>query len=266
MGGSGKTPACGLVANRCRRVGRVAVASRSYRGSAKVTHKVHADWEYSGDEAVLLNLLTDDDVTIFAGPRLADVAAVAGRHADIVIVDSGLSTPGLRRTASVITLSDTPLNGIFPSGPLRQPLSTLDEGSIIWATDGTLAAGPVQPAIRSVRFISNVHCARDGALGLAWLQGRTVDVVCGIARPASFVRLLEQQGARVQNVLSCLDHRSPSRRRLAKFYGDRPVVTTAKDYVRWPAGFPVVRIDIELRIIEGQHVLEGLIEGAIDVL
>jgi tetraacyldisaccharide 4'-kinase len=94
-----------------------------------------------------------------------------------------------------------------------------------------------------------------------------VIVTAGIARPDSAARSVESLGLRVEEILPFRDHQSYSAADLAQVLqraGDRPIVTTAKDAVRWRAvpGFQAEGqwwiVDMQFQPREERKILERI--------
>ena len=112
------------------------------------------------------------------------------------------------------------------------------------------------------------HCARHlqdvftrERLPLSTLQDLPVAAVTGIAAPEGFYRELERRGARVVYRKRFADHHRYSQQELLNVInegmaaGARAVLTTEKDYVRFPlverADLPVYFLRVEIEMTSG---------------
>ncbi|MGK0359670.1 MAG: tetraacyldisaccharide-1-P 4'-kinase, partial [Bradymonadia bacterium] len=93
--------------------------------------------------------------------------------------------------------------------------------------------------------------------GPDWLAGRALRVLTGIARPASFIHLLERHGARIVERRVRADHHWFNAREIADL--GSAWVTTAKDRARLPVDCPINTLHIGLRLESGS--LDALIDA-----
>jgi tetraacyldisaccharide 4'-kinase len=202
VGGTGKTPFIIWLADQLRkRRLRVGIIARGYRGSAPnwPQHvQAASDARVVGDEPVLLARRTGCPVV--AGPdRVA-----AARHlleqaqVDVLLSDDGLQHYRLGRRVEVAVVDGTRGmgNGLcLPAGPLREPVSRVNEVDAIvvngggWGHAGVFKA---TPRVREVRQLAG------GALRtLDSFKGKPVHAVAGIGNPQRFFDLLEDEGLEI---------------------------------------------------------------------
>jgi len=202
--------------------------------------------------------------------------------AKVAILDDGLQHRRLARDLEIIVVDmGAPFgNGhTFPRGPLREPLSALGRADLLWLTradeapmGSSRAAAALNDALRRldrpvIRSRFRIDALRDLAgekrHEAAWLRGRKVFALSGVARPKSFLNTLTQAGARVVGHESYGDHHAFSEaelealgRRVLK--EDATLVTTEKDAARLPAelNYECLSLSVSLEILEGEAALD----------
>jgi tetraacyldisaccharide 4'-kinase len=297
VGGAGKTPAAIAVVERLRARGRrVAVLSRGY-GARRTDPRVVSDGEGpvmapadAGDEPVLLALRLPG-TAVLCGPRRVELALRAtAAGADALVLDDGFQHRALARDLDVVVLdAANPFgNGrLLPRGPNREPRGALARADLVWLSRVDQArAGSLGP-LRELALeasgtapVESCHApvdVRDGTLsrshGRDALRGARVLLLCGVARPGSFRRTVEELGAAVARERAYPDHHVFTPAELdealaaAAGAGCDAVVLTEKDAVRLDperAADPrlrVVRVDAE--ILAGAEVLDAALDRAL---
>lgn len=237
VGGTGKTP---LTIWLCRALVdagyRPAVLTRGYRGNGK-------DWPVQvsgrhtaadvGDEAVLL--AERCPCPVIAGPDRAAGAEMALRECrpDVLVLDDGLQHYRIRHDLEwcVVDAKRGHGNGrCLPAGPLREPVSRLEQVDLILSQGGDCASVSRAACFSLVQGapyrLDNPSDIRPWA---AW-QGVRIHAVAGLGDPDKFFDALEAQG------LTVIRHGFPDHHPFAAedlAFGDElPVVMTEKDAVK----------------------------------
>lgn len=233
VGGSGKTPLVVWLARFLRERGwRPGIVTRGYGGQARhwpQTVTPESDPESVGDEPVLLARTAG--CPVIADP---DRARAAGRLArlgcNIVVSDDGLQHYRLARDLEIAVIDGARRFGngrCLPAGPLREPVSRLDEVQAR-VTLGEARAGEWPMALEARGF----H--RLGAPGAAVaadrFQSQPVHAVAGIGHPARFFDQLRRLG------IAVVPHPFPDHHRFRErdlAFGDaHETVMTQKDAVK----------------------------------
>jgi tetraacyldisaccharide 4'-kinase len=282
VGGTGKTPAVMNIAEiMLKHQKRPVVISRGYgrRDESAITvvsdgNRLHANAWNGGDEPVLI------------GSKLAGVPVIAGSDRyragvyaherfgnDTVILDDGFQHIRLSRDMDIVLVdAGHPFgNGkLMPAGILREPLSALKRADAVLITgiDRAMDLASVVKAVKShtraaiftsyVVPVDLVDLASGERKPLSALQGSTVIAVAGIARPGSFVRLLQSLKAEVKAECFFPDHYNYGKNDLAEIFqcaADQKagmIVTTEKDAVRLKPLNPegIWALTIELHVVE----------------
>lgn len=234
VGGTGKTPITGWLAQSLARAGRKpAIVSRGYGGRrqnapARVTPI--SDAREVGDEPVMLAKQAECPVWVCIDRAAAARRAVA-EGAEIVLSDDGLQHYRMARDLEFCVVDgDRGLgNGLLlPAGPLRESSGRLRE------VDEVLVQG-MESGFPGLKFELRIDRAvrLDGARQrpLTEFAGRRVLALAGVGAPQRFHAALKAHGLEVEPVRTP-DHGRVS---LASLLNrGLPVIMTAKDAVKYP--------------------------------
>ncbi len=216
------------------------------------------------DEALLVAMRTGIATVTAVDRVFASRLAIELFDCDLLVLDDAFQHRRLRRNVDIVLLNEGDTRArMLPAGPLREGVDALKRAHFV-VVDGPSVT---RPSIRR-RAVGLVRSPAYNAPieGLDALRGASVLAVCGIARPQSFVRSLEEFGARVHDVLRFPDHHGYGEddwtliERRAK--GVERIVTTEKDLVKLAPRVPAeprlaaLRIDLE---IEASDALIGAI-------
>lgn len=256
VGGTGKTSLVQVIAEDLIAQGRkVVILTRGYRGSTRAQeHKSTS--ETMGDEAYMLQQnLPQARVCVDKDRARAARRAFAEARPDVFLLDDGFQQWHLRKDLEIVCIDATVPFGngfLLPRGFLREPLSALRRASVVVVTkvDGAGDLFGLISFLRSrcprgliVRAVYEpVGVQRVGAekklQGITVLAGAPVALLCGIADPSSFERLLQRQGLSVGERFIFPDHHRFSARdlesalRRCREQGITKIVMTQKDAVR----------------------------------
>ena len=241
IGGVGKTPLTRALAAALAHAGwRPGIVSRGYGGS-NVTPRAVApgdDPAEVGDEPLLL---AADALPVWIGrDRVAAARALVAAHpeCDVLLADDGLQHYALRREFEIAVIDDTRGFGngrMLPAGPLREPLSRLDQVDALVRLATGEAPPPASGAGRETamtyeplpwRNLTQAEAIADVA---AWRAG-VVHAVAGIGNPARFFALVRRLG------FAPVCHPFPDHYRYAPadlaFPGATAILMTEKDAVK----------------------------------
>ncbi|MGN0833392.1 MAG: tetraacyldisaccharide 4'-kinase [Kiritimatiellia bacterium] len=273
-GGTGKTPVTEIFARTLAAEGRrVAILSRGYRRREApwwqrlFTQVIEKPLVVSDGRRVLLDSATGGDEPYMLASNLPGVAVVvdrnrvkAGRYAvnrlgcDTLILDDGFQYQKLKHSIEVVLVDSTNPFGngnLLPRGILREPVRNLKRADIIFLTK---CRGDVSDVKREIRRFNRtaeiVECNHTPKVlkdvwsreefPLAWLAGKTVCTLSGIASPKGFENSLRRLGSKVVWCERYADHHRYDAsevlyalNRTADMGADA-LVTTEKDAVRFP--------------------------------
>jgi len=301
VGGTGKTPVVEKFARELQDAGRkVAILSRGYRSKPPpLRHRLldrvllRADTTpprvVSDGKSLLLDSETAGDEPYMLASNLKDVVVLvdkdrvkAGRYAierfgcDTLILDDGFQYWKLRGRRHDVVLVDCqqPFGNehLLPRGTLREPPKHLARASVIFLTksDGNTAAlrariSKHNPGARVIECVHHPLYFEDVFTGdresLAFLKGKKVAALSGIAQPESFERSLVAQGAELVYAKRFADHHRFTQQEVlnainrAKKRQAELIVTTQKDAVRFPKldrrDLPILFMRVEIKILAG---------------
>jgi tetraacyldisaccharide 4'-kinase len=291
-GGTGKTPVVEIFARELQKSGRkVAILSRGYRKRELPWYqrlfreklepprvvsdgkRLLLDSEMGGDEPYMLASNLPGVVVLVDKNRVKSGRFAVKRFGcDTLILDDGFQYLKLRHRLEIVLIDKTNPFGnenLLPRGVLREPIRNLKRADFIFITKSDGHAEELRLRIRDLntraeiiecchrpRYLQNVFTAEH--IPLAWLKGRTVTSLSGIAVPQSFENSLRAMGARVIYCERYADHHRYHAQEIidavnkaADMHADA-LLTTEKDAVRFPrlesTPVPVyyLRVDIEL--------------------
>ncbi len=279
VGGAGKTPtALALAARLAARGQGPAFVSRGYgRRTARDTKGAVIRVEPSRDTAEDVGdeplLLARSAPCFVSDDRVAAALAAVAAGATVVIMDDGLQNPSLGKDASVVAVDGATGVGngfCLPAGPLRAPLSRQWASSTLLAVIGAGLAGEAVAAEATRRGVGVVHGRLEpDAVKVAALRDRRLLGFSGIGRPEKFFETLTGCGLDLVGRLGFPDHHrftEHDRNALLRAAAETgaALVTTEKDIVRLPEGFPAAVLPVTLRFIDDapvDHLLDDLVRA-----
>ncbi|GMG88260.1 tetraacyldisaccharide 4'-kinase [Biformimicrobium ophioploci] len=262
-GGAGKTPLVAEITRQLQARGhRPAIISRGYGGKAPsypyaVTEQSHP--LESGDEPLLLRVVTSAPVYVDPERARAAEAAIAHSQCDVLVADDGLQHYGLWRSVEVCVVDGSRGFGngkLIPQGPLREPLERLDSVDFIVVNGAPEASVAAQLSGRETHEM-HVAPARWHQFRLDRESDIEIEegprpgrchVVAGIANPGRVFRTVEQMGFEV--IPHPFDDHHEFTANDLKFGDDYPVIMTMKDAVKcrafWQPHWWALEIKAEL--------------------
>jgi tetraacyldisaccharide 4'-kinase len=291
VGGTGKTPAVLLAAETLRRRGHdVAILSRGYGRAAprkEVTVLIDgrpANWRECGDEPWMIHQsLNGLGVPVLVCPDRAKAGEIAVEMygSRLLLLDDGFQHLKLHRDLDIVLVNARdPFGGrrLLPAGDLREPLSAIRRAQLVVITHADRVSAPELADLRAeiealhpdAAVLEAAHKAdhlldvrSDSRLPLAHLKGRSVVALAGLGDPTAFETQLEGLGAVVAQRWRFPDHHPYSEQELhsvQNLRGDLPVITTLKDFARFPAGWETILtgdllvLTVKLEILKGRNV------------
>lgn len=236
VGGTGKTPlVIALVRYLMEQGYHPGVISRGYGAKGRqFPAMVHADSDAMsvGDEPVLIVQRTG--VPLVVDPkRSRSVPFLLASHPeiDIIISDDGLQHYALARDIEIVVIDGERRFGnerLLPAGPLREPVSRLQQVDFCVANGNTQSENEVLMQIQ----LEEPYQLNDDRSRMSWesLKGVAVHAVAGIGNPKRFFSSLEALGLRV-NPHEYSDHHVFKADDL-QFADHLPVLITEKDAVK----------------------------------
>ena len=223
IGGTGKTPLSIEIATILQKLNRkAAIIKKSY--------KEHID-EFS--------LIESKGITLFKNlSRYKAINSAVKNNFNCVVLDDGFQDFSINKDLNIVCFSEKQLlgNGMtLPSGPLREPLSSLKKCQVI------MINGRKNPDFeRKVKSISNhlnIYYSEYLPTNIDDFKNQNLLAFAGIGNPENFFDLLENNNLKVIKKISFPDHYNYSLKKLLELIdyslkNNLKLITTEKDFFR----------------------------------
>ena len=223
VGGTGKTPLCIELVNLLRKSNKkIAIIKKFY--------KAHND-EVKLIESKKIKLFKDSS-------RVLAIKAAEKDNFDCAILDDGFQDSSIIKNLDIICFNEKQLAGnemTLPSGPLREPLSSLKNSQII------VINGNVNKIFeKKIKNISNnvsIYYSQYLPTNLNEFANHKLLAFAGIGNPNNFFKLLEDNNLQVVKKISFPDHYNYSKKELDDLINfsiknNLKIITTEKDFYR----------------------------------
>lgn len=263
VGGSGKTPTVIYVTNVLKDAGKkVGILSRGYMRNSKGYllvsdgKKVLADVNKSGDETFLV--AEECNVPAAVAERRVDGANkfLNDIKLDTIVLDDAYQHRWIERDLNILIFdqrfmqkTESMDQKLMPLGIMREPFSAVDRADIIIINrkfnEKKVIPDKLQKYFKGKKIFTGYYEAAGiydvkshQNFELKEFKGQKSLVVCGIARPFSFLKVLENNGIDFTNKLLFADHKNYTNKEVEtirkKFYSSNAhsVLTTQKDAVK----------------------------------
>jgi len=287
LGGTGKTPLVIYIAKLLQQQKRnPAILSRGYKGSASALINV-----VSNTTTLLLDAAEAGDEPRLLAERLPGIPVITGRNrfitgrfardslgVDTLILDDGFQHLGLKRDVNLVLFATPEILGngrVLPGGVLREPLSALERADafIITGGDNMLDSDtqkfiaqletqyPEKPVFTTGyepgKMLFVIAKGKNDTIELAEARKISLYGFCGIARPESFKKTLENSAMNLNGFQAYADHHAYTGAEIeslllaAKNSGAGGLITTEKDLVKLypflPLELPLLVLPVHLR-------------------
>lgn len=278
VGGTGKTPCVIWLAQMLKKLGfKPAVISRGYGGKKSQPVNIVSDGvnvlltaAEAGDEPYLMARILKD-IPVITGPQRILTARKAIDHfgADVIICDDAFQHRQIFRDINILLLdSQKPLgNGyLLPRGELREPVSEIQRADAAVLTRSSkpmeintglrkiLADKKIPVFTSSHEPVNLIAGDYSMELPLSHMKGKKACAFAGIAKPASFRRILETAGLQITAFDIFPDHHVYTQKELENIYnsflntGADFLITTEKDGMRLQGFSDIIKKIYLLRI------------------
>ena len=223
LGGTGKTPLCIKLVEILKRANKkIAIVKKFY--------KAHED-EFKLIESKKIKLFKSSS-------RALSVKKAELDKFDCVILDDGFQDSSVIKNLNIICFNGEQLAGnemTLPSGPLREPLSSLKDSQIV------VINGKVnkffEKKIKTISNNINIYYSDYLPNNINQFRGKNLLAFAGIGNPNNFFNLLEKNNLHIAKKISYPDHYNYSIKELNNLVNfsiknDLMIVTTEKDFFR----------------------------------
>jgi tetraacyldisaccharide 4'-kinase len=223
LGGTGKTPLCIELAKMLQK-------SNEKTAIIKKFYKAHED-EFKLIKSKKIKLFTDIS-------RAEAIKKAEIEKFNSVILDDGLQDSSIKKDLSIVCFNGEQLAGnemTVPSGPLREPLSSLRNSQIV------LINGNVneifEKKIKAISKNISIYYSEYLPVNLSQFKDQNLLAFAGIGNPNNFFSLLEKNNLRIVKKIAFPDHYNYSTKDLNDLveYSTKnklKIITTEKDYFR----------------------------------
>ena len=263
-GGTGKTTAVLLAASVLAQKGlRVAVVSRGYKRKERskqpivLTEDANVTWQEVGDEPFMMSRLLKNykiPIVISSQRVRACYKAMARFNSQVILLDDGLQHHKLWRNANIILVdAKNPFGNrhFLPYGILREPMTALSRASLVLLTHceqvpaeelKNISAeiriyngrAPILQSVHEPQYYMDVFTGKQ--VPLADIKGE-VSCFSALGHPETFENTLSGLGLNLKQKWRFADHHrytSDNLRTLQDTRGNLPLITTFKDWVKFP--------------------------------
>jgi len=220
-----------------------------------------ATLDEAGDEALMLYRLLEPagvPVVVSSDRFASGTAAVTELGADILLMDDGFQHFAVRRDADIALVNATApftADRVLPAGNLREPAAGLARAKAVIITHCEQVPQDAVDALRAdirrfapdAEIIESMHApeafidpATASQVDLGSLKGREAVALSGIGDPDSFEGVLKKMKIDLKQIWRYPDHYAYTAQDLAaasKTRGGLPLITTYKDFARFPPGW-----------------------------
>jgi tetraacyldisaccharide 4'-kinase len=223
-GGGGKSPMTVHLVEVLREMGREVVVGASGYGSPRSEaaslapdgHLNPAEW---GDEPAMLRWLIPD-LPLIVGRRRVLAAEICHRShpGAVLLMDDGFQHLPLHKDLTILLDPANPFNRLcLPAGPYREPRTNRSRADIV-------IPGHFKVVSQPLRFVDPAGNS---------VAPKSPSVLCALARPEAFLEALASSGVKPVSQILLPDHDTLDAGTLLETIpSDRPVVVTAKDWVK----------------------------------
>lgn len=251
IGGTGKTPLAIKIKNELENFKKTVVVRKYYKN-----HK---------DEHRLIKEKTNS--LILNSSRSAAIKEAEENNYDAVILDDGFQDYSIKKDLNILCFNSNQLIGnglLFPSGPLREGMSSIRDAKIIIINGKTNKE--FEKTIFEISNNTNIYYSKYLPLNTSQFKGKKILAIAGIGNPDNFFETLKENHLDIQKTISFPDHYEFKKEELEKIIEEArqnnwEIVTTEKDYYRINIlGFKNIKyLEIELKILDKEKLISQIL-------
>jgi len=223
LGGTGKTPLSLEIVAILNKLNKKAAIIKKF-------YKRHEDE---------CKLIKSKQITLFksSSRALAIKEAIINKF-DCVVLDDGFQDSSINKNLNIICFNEKQLigNGMtLPSGPLREPFSSLKECQIVIINGNT--NNKFEKKIKNVSNNISIYYSSYLPTNIEKFKGQNLLAFAGIGNPENFFSLLEKNSLKIIKKISFPDHYNYSLKELNELTSfslknNLKLITTEKDFFR----------------------------------
>jgi len=290
VGGSGKTPFVEWLVERLQKENKkVGIVIRGYKrpaGGYKGLVEDGSDYLEIGDEASMLKERFKDVKIGVGEDKSRSMRLLENEKCEVAVLDDGFQHWRLKRDLDIVVVdASLPLSGqrLLPLGRLREPLSSLKRADILCFTKIDMSPDIYRDNVQLLKSINPKALAAGSLyqpLGLRDLKtgvlsgldsdkllNRSVFILCGIANPLYFEKMVEGFELKIERRFIYPDHYQYEKEdisfinKAAKDNGINTIITTHKDAVRLKpflgmlGDTEIFSLQVKLKITENEEEL-----------
>ncbi len=251
IGGTGKTPLAIKIKNELENFKKTVVVRKYYKN-----HK---------DEHRLIKEKTNS--LILNSSRSAAIKEAEKNNYDAVILDDGFQDYSIKKDLNILCFNSNQLIGnglLFPSGPLREGMSSIRDAKIIIINGKTNKE--FEKKIFEISNNTNIYYSKYLPLNTSQFKGKKILAIAGIGNPDNFFETLKENHLDIQKTISFPDHYEFKKEELEKIIEEArqnnwEIVTTEKDYYRINIlVFKNIKyLEIELKILDKEKLISQIL-------
>ena len=223
LGGTGKTPLSIEIASILKKEGKKPVIIKKF-------YREHYD------EHELIKNKNIDLIT--SASRKKGIADAISNNFNVVILDDGFQDNSVYKNLNILCFNENQLAGnemTIPSGPLREPLSSLRKSQIVLINGNSNK--DFESKIKNISEKINIYYSNYLLQNLDDFKNKNLLAFAGIGNPDNFFNLLEKNKLKIQKKIPFPDHYKYSIKELNNLinYAEKnnlEIITTEKDYFR----------------------------------
>ncbi len=263
VGGSGKTPTVVYVTNLLKKHNiKVGVLSRGYGRDSKGFQLISDGTDLllsvnnSGDEIVQVAVECKVPAAVSEKRVVGAKKLIEKTGVNVIVLDDAYQHRWIARDLNILVFDqrflmkrDSIEQKTLPLGRMREPFSAIDRADIVLVNRKFNEKRELPIEIKNLMANKKVFSGYYTSTGfvdvktgqlysLQEFEGQKSLVVCGIARPFSFLKVLEDNKIDIKNRILFKDHKEYNEKEVQDirkaFYdtNSQSVITTEKDYVK----------------------------------
>ena len=253
LGGTGKTPTSVFIAKELELKGKNPVIVRKH-------YRNHID-EYK--------LITNNfKQPIVKKNRSQGINEAINKNYDLVVLDDGFQDYQIHKNLSILCFNSYQLVGnsfVFPSGPLRENLSSIKNAQII-IINGNINE-EFEKKLYNIKKDIKIFYSEYSALNLDEFRNKKLFAVAGIGNPENFFKILRDNNLNIEREFKYPDHYKFSKSEIDKIVEKAKkencqIIMTEKDFLRIEdlKNDIIKFLKIKLEIKDKEKLIENIIK------